>query len=129
MSVRYLAGAAAAIWVMVGFPDARTGGAATAPPAAWRFRLGALDLTALRDGRYVTPNDGGDFGSKAGPAAAGRLPGGARAGAGPDGPARRPLRHPQRRRRLRIEGRPGGGGPAAGRRRSGCRPDHPGRRR
>ncbi len=73
MSVRHLAGAVAAIWVMVGFPDAMTPGPVTAPPAAWRFRLGALELTALRDGRYVTPNDGGDFGSKAGPAAVGRL--------------------------------------------------------
>jgi glyoxylase-like metal-dependent hydrolase (beta-lactamase superfamily II) len=73
MAVRHLAGAAAAIWVMVGFPDAMTPGPATAPPAAWRFRLGALDLTAVRDGRYVTPNDAGDFGSKAGPAAVGRL--------------------------------------------------------
>jgi len=73
MSLRYLAGAAAAIWGMVGFPDAMTPGPVSAPPAAWRFRLGALDLVALRDGRYVTPNDGGDFGSQAGPAAVGRL--------------------------------------------------------
>ena len=73
MYVRYLAGAVAAIWGMVGFPDAMTPGPVSAPPAAWRFRLGALDLTAVRDGRYVTPNDGGDFGSKAGSAAVGRL--------------------------------------------------------
>jgi glyoxylase-like metal-dependent hydrolase (beta-lactamase superfamily II) len=73
MSVRYLAGAVAAIWGMVGFPDAMTAGPVSAPPAAWRFRLGALDLTAVRDGRYVTPNDGADFGSNAGPAAVGRL--------------------------------------------------------
>src|SRR3984957_16421208 len=77
MSVRYLAGAVAAIWGMVGFPDAMTPGPVSAPPAVWRFRLGALELTALRDGRYVTPNDGGDFGSKAGPAAVGRLLAGA----------------------------------------------------
>ncbi|MDB5481316.1 MAG: fold metallo-hydrolase [Caulobacteraceae bacterium] len=73
MSLRYLAGAAAAIWGIVGFPDAMTPGPVSAPPAAWRFRIGALDLTAVRDGRYVTPNDGGDFGSKAGPAAVARL--------------------------------------------------------
>jgi glyoxylase-like metal-dependent hydrolase (beta-lactamase superfamily II) len=73
MSLRYLAGAVAAIWGMVGFPDAMTPGPVSAPPAAWRFRLGALDLVALRDGRYVTPNDGADFGSKAGPDAVARL--------------------------------------------------------
>jgi glyoxylase-like metal-dependent hydrolase (beta-lactamase superfamily II) len=73
MALRLLAGAVAVLWVMIGFPDAMTAGPVTAPPAAWRFRLGALDLIALRDGRYVTPNDGTDFGSKAGPAAVSRL--------------------------------------------------------
>ena len=73
MAVRHLAGAVAAFWALCGFPDAMTPGPTTAPPAAWRFRLGALQLTVVRDGRYVTPNDGGDFGSKAGPAAVGRL--------------------------------------------------------
>lgn len=73
MTFRYLAAAVAAFWGLCGFPDAMTPGPMTAPPAAWRFRLGALELTSLRDGRYVTPNDGGDFGSKAGPAAVARL--------------------------------------------------------
>jgi glyoxylase-like metal-dependent hydrolase (beta-lactamase superfamily II) len=73
MVVRHLAGAVAAFWVLCGFPDAVPAGPVTAPPAAWRFRLAALDLTVLRDGRYVTPNDGGDFGSKAGAEAVARL--------------------------------------------------------
>jgi glyoxylase-like metal-dependent hydrolase (beta-lactamase superfamily II) len=77
MSCRYLAATVAGLWALCGFPDAMTPGPMTAPPAAWRFRLGALDLAALRDGRYVTPNDGGDFGSKAGPQAVARLLAGA----------------------------------------------------
>ena len=48
-------------------------GPVTAAPAAWSFKLGGLQLTALRDGGFVTPNDGGDFGSKAGPAAVAAL--------------------------------------------------------
>jgi glyoxylase-like metal-dependent hydrolase (beta-lactamase superfamily II) len=40
-----------------------------APPAAVSFPLGALELTALRDSGYVSPNDGGDFGSDVGPEA------------------------------------------------------------
>jgi glyoxylase-like metal-dependent hydrolase (beta-lactamase superfamily II) len=48
-------------------------GPVTAPPGAWRIRLGAVDLTVLRDGGYVSPNDGSDFGSKAGPDAVARL--------------------------------------------------------
>ncbi len=39
------------------------------PPAGAAFRLGADRLTALRDGALTSPNDGGDFGSRAGPAA------------------------------------------------------------
>ncbi len=38
-----------------------------------RFHLGGLEVTVLRDGGFVTPNDGGDFGSQVGPAAVGRL--------------------------------------------------------
>ena len=44
-------------------------GPTTASPAKASFRVASLELTALRDGGYVTPNDGGDFGSKAGAAA------------------------------------------------------------
>ena len=44
-------------------------GPITAPPAKASFRVGAFELTALRDGGFVTPNDGGDFGSKVGAAA------------------------------------------------------------
>jgi glyoxylase-like metal-dependent hydrolase (beta-lactamase superfamily II) len=38
-------------------------------PAARSFWLGAFELIALRDTAFVTPNDGGDFGSNVGPAA------------------------------------------------------------
>jgi glyoxylase-like metal-dependent hydrolase (beta-lactamase superfamily II) len=44
-----------------------------ASPAAWSFRFGALRLTALRDGGFVTPNNGADFGSQVGPAAVAKL--------------------------------------------------------
>jgi glyoxylase-like metal-dependent hydrolase (beta-lactamase superfamily II) len=44
-----------------------------APPATASFRLGALAVTALRDGTYVSANDGGDFGSNVGPWAVGKL--------------------------------------------------------
>ena len=44
-----------------------------APPAAASFRLGALTVTALRDGAYVSANDGGDFGSNVGPWEVGKL--------------------------------------------------------
>lgn len=77
MSVRRLMIAAAALWLLGGAAGAMEPGTVTAPPAAWRFRLGALELTALRDGGYVTPNDGGDFGTTAGPAAVGKLLGAA----------------------------------------------------
>jgi glyoxylase-like metal-dependent hydrolase (beta-lactamase superfamily II) len=63
----------AAVCLLAGAPGALAqtvqSGPITAPPAKASFRIGALELTALRDGGFVTPNDGGDFGSKAGPAA------------------------------------------------------------
>jgi glyoxylase-like metal-dependent hydrolase (beta-lactamase superfamily II) len=71
-----------AAWTLCGPASALTPGTITATPAAWNFRLGALRLTALRDGGYVTPNDGGDFGSKSGPAAVATLL--RQAGAPPD---------------------------------------------
>jgi len=52
-------------------------GARTAPPGIASFRLGALELTALRDGGYVSPNDGGDFGHDAGREAVAKLLAGA----------------------------------------------------
>jgi len=48
-------------------------GPVRAPPAAVSFHLGALELTALRDSGYVSPNDGGDFGSDVGPQAVGEV--------------------------------------------------------
>jgi glyoxylase-like metal-dependent hydrolase (beta-lactamase superfamily II) len=68
-----VAAAAAAFWAVFAIADPLPAGPVTAAPGAWRFRLGALDLTVLRDGGYVSPNDGGDFGSKAGPDAVARL--------------------------------------------------------
>jgi glyoxylase-like metal-dependent hydrolase (beta-lactamase superfamily II) len=68
-----VAAAAAAFWAVFAIADTLPPGPVTAEPRAWGFRLGALDLTVLRDGGYVSPNDGGDFGSKAGPDAVGRL--------------------------------------------------------
>ena len=44
-------------------------GPVKAPPGATSFHLGALEITALRDGGYVSPNDGGDYGSNVGPQA------------------------------------------------------------
>src|SRR5580698_6029166 len=73
MSVRRLAAMAATVWAVGGFAMAMDSGPVTAQPAAWRFQLGALEVTALRDGGFVTPNDGGDFGSTVGPAAVGKL--------------------------------------------------------
>jgi glyoxylase-like metal-dependent hydrolase (beta-lactamase superfamily II) len=67
------AAATVVFWALCGSAVALEPGTITAPPAAWSFRLGALRLTALRDGGYVTPNDGGDFGSKAGPTAVAAL--------------------------------------------------------
>ena len=48
-------------------------GPASAPPAAQSFRVGALRLTALRDGQYVAANDGQTFGVDAGAAAVAEL--------------------------------------------------------
>jgi glyoxylase-like metal-dependent hydrolase (beta-lactamase superfamily II) len=81
MSPSRLAAAIAALWLLCGPPTAAgqppAAGPLTTPPAKWSFKLGALELTALRDSGFVTPNDGGDFGSKAGPAAVAKLLGGA----------------------------------------------------
>ncbi len=72
-----LSGLAGAMAQGPGVAGAVMAGPRTAAPAAWRFRLGAFELAALRDGGYVTPNDGADFGSKAGPAAVASLLAGA----------------------------------------------------
>jgi glyoxylase-like metal-dependent hydrolase (beta-lactamase superfamily II) len=48
-------------------------GPVTVAPGFYRLPFGALQLTSLRDGGYVTPNDGGDFGSQVGPAAVSKL--------------------------------------------------------
>jgi glyoxylase-like metal-dependent hydrolase (beta-lactamase superfamily II) len=68
-----LSGLIAAAWLVVGvhavLAQTTVSGPIIAPPAKASFRLGTLTLTALRDGGFVTPNDGGDFGSRAGPAA------------------------------------------------------------
>jgi glyoxylase-like metal-dependent hydrolase (beta-lactamase superfamily II) len=58
---------------LVGSSPAFALGLEGAPPAAARFRLGALEVTALRDGAYVSANDGGDFGSNVGPWEVGKL--------------------------------------------------------
>ena len=73
MSVSRLTIVVTLLWALSGLAGAMAQGPVTAAPAAWRFRLGALELTALRDGGFVTPNDGADFGTKAGPAAVGKL--------------------------------------------------------
>jgi glyoxylase-like metal-dependent hydrolase (beta-lactamase superfamily II) len=68
-----LAATTAALWVFCAQAVALAQGPVSAAPAAWTFRVGALELTALRDGGFVTPNDGADFGSKAGSAAVAKL--------------------------------------------------------
>src|SRR5260221_1979165 len=78
MSASRPAAVAAAIWVLCGLPGAMakepvTPGPVASSPAIRSFRLGALQLTALRNGGLVTPNDGADFASKAGPAAVAKL--------------------------------------------------------
>jgi glyoxylase-like metal-dependent hydrolase (beta-lactamase superfamily II) len=73
MWVVRLVAAVMAFWAVFAIADTLPPGPVRAPPGAWRMRLGALDLTVLRDGGYVSPNDGGDFGSKAGPDAVARL--------------------------------------------------------
>jgi glyoxylase-like metal-dependent hydrolase (beta-lactamase superfamily II) len=76
-----LSAAAAALWLAAGGTAANAeplvAHTMSAPPGAWSFRFGALKLTVLRDGGFVTPNNGADFGAKAGPAAVGRLLAGA----------------------------------------------------
>jgi glyoxylase-like metal-dependent hydrolase (beta-lactamase superfamily II) len=64
------AGLAAALLCLGGSALAAEG-PAPAPPAAQSFRLGQLQLTALRDGAWLVPNDGTVFGSD--PAAAAKL--------------------------------------------------------
>jgi glyoxylase-like metal-dependent hydrolase (beta-lactamase superfamily II) len=73
MPIRRLAVAIALLWAFGGPAGAMDSGPVTAAPGAWTFRLGALELTALRDGGFITPNDGADFGSTVGPAAVGKL--------------------------------------------------------
>jgi glyoxylase-like metal-dependent hydrolase (beta-lactamase superfamily II) len=48
-------------------------GVRTAPPGIASFRLGALQVTTLRDGGFVSPSDSGDFGADKGPAAVAKL--------------------------------------------------------
>ena len=52
---------------------ALSAGPVTTAPGFYRIPFGALQLTSLRDGGYVTPNDGADFGSQVGPAAVAKL--------------------------------------------------------
>jgi glyoxylase-like metal-dependent hydrolase (beta-lactamase superfamily II) len=59
--------------VFATLPARADDGARTAPPGFASFRLGALELTSLRDGGYVSPNDGGDFGADKGAAAVAKL--------------------------------------------------------
>jgi glyoxylase-like metal-dependent hydrolase (beta-lactamase superfamily II) len=69
MAAIRIASALACLCLIAGVPAAMAQGPVTAPPAAKTFRLGALRLTALRDGGYFTPAASGDFGLKAGAAA------------------------------------------------------------
>lgn len=48
-------------------------GVRTAPPGIASFRLGALEITTLRDGGFVSPTDSGDFGADKGSAAVAKL--------------------------------------------------------
>lgn len=48
-------------------------GPAPADPAAASFRLGALQLTAVRDAKFIAPNDAKIFGVDAGPAAVAKV--------------------------------------------------------
>jgi glyoxylase-like metal-dependent hydrolase (beta-lactamase superfamily II) len=66
--------AATALAAMLATVPARADdGARTAPSGVASLRLGALVVTALRDGGYVSPNDGGDFGANVGPKAVAKL--------------------------------------------------------
>jgi glyoxylase-like metal-dependent hydrolase (beta-lactamase superfamily II) len=73
MRTHRLAAAVVVLWALGGLAEAMDSGPVTAAPAARNFRLGALELTVLRDGGFVTPNDGADFGSTVGPAAVSKL--------------------------------------------------------
>ena len=72
LKLRVLTGAAA-LSMLGAAPATIVPGLASAPAGAVNFRVGAMKLTALRDSTFVTPNDGGDFGSDAGPAAVASL--------------------------------------------------------
>jgi glyoxylase-like metal-dependent hydrolase (beta-lactamase superfamily II) len=48
-------------------------GVRTAPPGIASFRLGALQVTTLRDGGFVSPTGSGDFGADKGAAAVAKL--------------------------------------------------------
>lgn len=65
--------AALAALSLAAAPAASATGLEPAAPAAASFHLGALQVTALRDSAYVSPNDGGDFGSNVGPWKVGKL--------------------------------------------------------
>jgi glyoxylase-like metal-dependent hydrolase (beta-lactamase superfamily II) len=73
MPIRRLAVAIVLLWALGRPAAALDSGPFRAAPAASNFRLGKLELTALRDGGFVTPNDGADFGSTVGPAAVSKL--------------------------------------------------------
>ena len=65
--------AAALAAFLAGLPARADDGTRTAPAGVASFRLGALEVTALRDSGYVSPNDGGDFGRDVGPGAVAKL--------------------------------------------------------
>jgi glyoxylase-like metal-dependent hydrolase (beta-lactamase superfamily II) len=73
MSASRLVAIVGAAWLLAGVGPITEPGPQRAAPAAVSFRLGALTLTSLRDGGYVTPNDGNDVGSKVGPAAVAKV--------------------------------------------------------
>jgi glyoxylase-like metal-dependent hydrolase (beta-lactamase superfamily II) len=69
--MRSLLLAACSLALLAGPSGARAEGPIPAAPAAESFRVGDLQVTALRDGGWVAPNDGTVFGSD--PAAAAKL--------------------------------------------------------
>jgi glyoxylase-like metal-dependent hydrolase (beta-lactamase superfamily II) len=75
VSWRLSAYVALAVWLLSAVPGALAlePGRVTAPSAAASFRLGSLTLTSVRDGGYVTPNDGQDFGKDVGPGPVAKL--------------------------------------------------------
>ncbi len=66
-----LALAALALGILAGSPSDAAEGPTLAPPAARDFRLGAIEITSLRDGGWIIPNDGSVY--VASPAEASRL--------------------------------------------------------